>query len=359
MLAIVLTGCRDEMESVQADHYMQIFLPVNEARSLPRRAAGAGDPGQAENLELPHYAYIFLVYKMKNDNEMVRTTLATDLYNGGSRTTDDVWEWVDTLTTGGDIVYSCKIPFTDMTPVLGNVKYCHAYIAMSHVPLTLKMGATTIDNAHKPTNEATVQNITFTVNDALQPELQNIYSTPYNYMVDDLYYGNLYIWQDAVRAKLMLYHVASKVDFMWNVPEQMQPKMRITRVAAKNLFEGESYLFKPVDNVHAVFNGSGDPDGYTPATDLAGNSAGTWWAGRSYFYTIPYTTTGEGKFPLQVDFEIENTDSEDATHNGNTYTYQETFSTTPTDTVFPLWLRGQLTFSTPPTTGKTETKEVQ
>ncbi len=348
--ALLLSSCRDdEVEMQRLEFPLQFVLPVSEAQSLPRRAAGAGDPGQAEVLDLPHYAYAFLVFKMKNGREDIRYIDQTDLYDdghGGTLTNADVWEWVDTLTTGGDVVYQCKIMFSEITPVLGQVEYCHAYAAMSKQPLTL--------SNTRPTSEAQVQNLTFTVTDALQPDLQNIYSTPYNYEVNDKYYGNLFIWADAIHANLMLYHVASKVDFMWNIPESEHTNMHITKVKAKNLFSGEAYLFRHTENVHAKFDGSGSPGdanhGYTPS-DLAGDVAGTWWAGRTYFYTIPYTTTAGGQFPLQVEYDILNTS------NSTTYTYDLTLTKTMPE-VFAPWMRGQLTFTTPPTAGKLQAIDI-
>lgn len=296
-----------------------------------------GDPGTFERLDPPHYAYIFVVFKKNNNTYDIKTILGQNLYDGG-KTDSDVWEPYD---LGDDVIYRCKTTFTELLP-LKTLEYCHIYAAMSKTPLTLKSGSTIIDSDHIPANETMVQNITFTVNDDLQEELQNIYSTPCNYLIDGDYYANIGLGK-TVTANIILYHVAAKVDLMWNVPEEQQPVIKVTQIKAKHLFQGDSYIFKPTENVHTQFTES---DGYNPVA-LVGDVPSTWWAGRSYFYTIPYRTTEGGQFPLQFDFDIRNTTA------GQTYTNSVTMSKTISD-VFVPWMRGQITISTPPTYNKSE-----
>lgn len=299
-----------------------------------------GDPGAAERLSMPRYAYIFIVFREKQGGYDVHAILGQDLYDGKSGDSE-VWQPVNT-GADGDIIYRCLINFTENTPVLGTIDQCRVYAAVSKVPLTLKTGGSIIDNSHLPTDEAQVRGITFTVDDDLQAELQNIYSTPCNYLIDETYYAQFDIWHGHPSAEIILYHVASKVDLMWNVPEEAQTEIHVTKIKAKNLFQGDSYLFKSTENIHSQFT---DLDGYTP-TDLAGDIAGTWWAGRKYFYTIPYRTSAGGQFPLQVDFDVKNT-SED-----RSYTYALTMTSSVPE-VFVPWMRGQLTFSTAPTANRT------
>ena len=297
-----------------------------------------GDPGTAERLDMPHYAYVFTVFKKNNGGFEVKKIIGTDLYEG-DKTDGEVWTAVDTLYTGGDVVYRCLVNLAETTPVLGQVEYCHVYAALSKLPLTL--------SNNDPMTEDEVRNITFTVSNELQTELQNIYSTPYNNNVDGRYYATVDVRQNELTTDILLYHVASKVDLLWNVDSDKQQSMRITKIKAKNLFKGESYLFRPTENVHTEFTSS---DGFTPA-DLVGDAPGTWWAGRTYFYTIPYCTVLGGQFPMQVDFDVKNTDTD------ITYTRQVTMRKTIGE-VFVPWLRGQLTFSTTPTQNQTQDIDV-
>lgn len=329
----LLAACNESLETEPVDLPVQFVVPVSSQQLTPRRIAG--DPGFAESLELPHYAYVFIVFKAKSGREEIRSIVGTDLYDGG-KTDTEVWEKVDTAYTGGDIVYRCKVTFKRLTPVLGTLDYCRVYAAMSKQPLTL--------SNTDPSSEDAVKNITFTVTDELQEDIHNVYSTPYNYKVGDKYYGDINVWSNAPRANLMLYHVAAKIDLKWNVPEDKRSLLRVTGMSTRNLFKGESFLFRPTGNVHEEFTAA---DGYTPAAPLLGDVAGTWWAGRTYFYTIPYKTS-EGKFPLHVDVNLKNVSE------GNTYTDDLKLTITNPE-VFVPWVRGQLSFTTALTADKSET----
>ena len=291
----LFTSCSRHEEQEKLVLPLQLVVHSDMAYSSTRRIVG--DPGTAERLDLPRYAYVFTVFKKISGDYDVRTIVQSDLYDGG-KTDSEVWTAVD---TGGDIVYRCLIKLEEVTPVLGQVEYCHVYAAVSKVPLTL--------TNTNPLTEGDVLNVQFNVDDEMQDELQNIYSTPYNNYIDGRYYGRLNVRQSVTSTDIVLYHVASKVDLLWNVQENKQSEMRITGIKAKNLFKGDSYLFRPTENVHSQFTSS---DGYTLG-DLVGDVAGTWWAGRTYFYTIPYRTNEDGKFPLQVDVDVMNT-SADATY---------------------------------------------
>lgn len=334
-IAIMLSGCTEPIETSQLDLSLHFMIPSGPVSSAPRRVMG--DPGTAERLDLPHYAYVFVVFKRKDGAYDIRAFLEKDLYEGKSGDSE-VWELLD--TGGGDVIYHCLINFSDLAPIHAVLDSCHIYAAMSKVPLTLKSGSTVVDDDHLPANEAAVQNITFTVDDALQSNLQNVYSTPYNNIVDGRYYADVNVYK-MTNVNIILYHVASKVDLMWNVPEDVQTKIHVTRIKAKNLFKGDALLFKPTENIHTAFT---SVDGYTPA-DLTGDVAGTWWAGRKYFYTIPYKPSASGKFPLQVDFDIRNVEE------SSTYTYELTMNSSVPE-VFVPWMRGQLTVSTPPTASR-------
>ena len=339
-------------------------LPASEVYGAGAPSLRAfGDPGTTEQFALPKYAYIFLVFNLKNDRPA--DIRYFEWKNEDAITDDDDFTWEEVQVSSaaygvneGDLIRVCNKKITEQTPVLGQVESCHLYAAVSDVALTLKNGATTIDASHVPTTEAAVQGITFTVNDALQPHLQNIYSTPYNYQPDGShYYCSLNIWRDAPTYNIMLYHVASKVDLMWNVPEDKQGAVKVTEVKVKNLFEGDAYLFKHTANTHTMFTGEGaEPNGYTPATSLAGNVAGdvagTWWAGRAYLYTIPYKAIDkDNRFPVQVDFSLKNVSAD------VTYTKSLTLTMTPPE-VFAPWLRMQFTVSSAPTANSSETKNL-
>ncbi len=339
-------SCKDSVETESIELPLQFVVPASQELS-PRRIVG--DPGFAENLELPHWAYIFVVLKYNNDGvvtEKVRWQ-AVNLYTGG-KTDADVWQKATTLD---DIVYYNKVVFVEPipgTPNISTLETCHVYAAMSKSRLALSC------NNNSPETEEDVKNVTFTVRNELQGELQDIYSTPYNYYEDGKYYGDVKMQFVAdkfyANKSLMLYHVASKVDLKWNVPDDKQTQLRITEIRTKNLFNNDqAYLFRPTENVHAEFTAA---DGYTPAAALVSNSEGTWWAGRTYFYTIPYNTPSEGIFPVHADVKMLNV------IENNEYTDNLRMEIKNPD-VFVPWVRGQLNFSTVLTGDNSETLTVE
>jgi hypothetical protein len=134
-----------------------------------------------------------------------------------------------------------------------------------------------------------------TSSDLVQRNLQNIYSTPYNYNAAD---GNAYYCSfdcsegSGFKVDLLLYHVAAKVDLKWNVAEdkrinRLVPSngVRLTYLEANHLFNGMAYCFRPLENSVATL----PQTGYDIANIVRAEDEGLWWAGRYYFYTILYT----------------------------------------------------------------------
>ena len=142
---------------------------------------------------------------------------------------------------------------------------------------------------------------------------------------------------------------------MWNVADSARVKaagvnpIRLTRMDACNLFNGSAFCFKPMENSSGASPldpsaGTGDTINLVSASD-----EGLWWEGRSYFYTIPYTTTGKaGYFPLQMRMET----NESAAYYRPTI-YLQVNTTSP----FVPWLRATFNLNRQLTAG-TDTKTV-
>ena len=65
--------------------------------------------------------------------------------------------------------------------------------------------------------------------------IQHIYSSPCNYQTGSTYYGTVDVTSESNRLSLMLYHVAAKVDLMWNVDKTVQADNRLTYIQARRL----------------------------------------------------------------------------------------------------------------------------
>ncbi|MBR3647475.1 MAG: hypothetical protein IKN59_03685 [Paludibacteraceae bacterium] len=351
MSVLLLTGCEEPVEEMVMP--ITISMPISDSFSsqlVPDRRV-MGDPGTKEQFALPNYIYYFIA---KEESEGVWKVSQIETATAG------VSDWVKKRYLGpydteGDSVYQ----YTEELHLLLEKSKTErfngrVYIVASAVELTfdktlkseLKSGSSLDD----------LLNLKFTMNDGVKSNLQNIYSTPYNYNAYGAYYGSFYKEQNVPHLNLVLYHVAAKVDLMWNVADDMRIKadpsdaVRLTYMKVQNLYAGPCYVFKPMRNKLAskVSEGGYAIDNIVTATD-----EGRWWEGRYYFYAIPYVAedeTSDGKvyFPLQMVMRT----------NGSGDNYQPTLNMQiDTTAVFVPWLRANFNL-TQPLEDKIETKFV-
>ena len=330
-LLLTLVGCRVEEEE-QVKMHLALCLPISEnnAASAPRRVMG--DPGTTEHLELPRYAYIFVMKQTGQDTwEVWRREELT--------IRDD--EWTTTLYSGqnstrGDRIYQCT---KDIYYLLRNeTPQGRVYGICSNKRLTFNTAMSNISTL------SDLMNWTFdTSPDSIQDNLQNIYSTPYNYERNDKYYCTFDCMSGhSITVDLLMYHVASKVDINWYVADTSRIKrsdpsqsVRLTYMDALNLYDGPAYCFRPMENVKATLPNTGKTIHIVRPED-----EGLWWEGRTYFYTIPYTvgSTPGDYFPLQMLLRT----------NGSSDNYRPTLNLrVDTSTPFVPWMRANFNLSKP------------
>ena len=327
-----------EPQPQRIDMPISITIPASDA--LTR---APGDPGLSTSLMLPRLVYLYLIYNLSTDGTgtdivekynyvLTPEKWVKETYSGSLRAEDDeVWRYTGNL--------SISIPETRYN---GRV-----YAAVSYAPLTVSNDS--------PTTEQEVKDLTFDVSTTeLQQHLGDLYSTPYNYLgTGTKYYGTIANFASKVPSvDLMLYHVAAKVDVIWNVADGVQPGNRITQVAATGLKQRACYLFRPTENEWTTDDDGTHYDSYF-ATD-----PGTQWLGRHPFYVIPWQypaghVNGEGKMDVSVRFR---TNNQHTAGYGYTVTYRNDLAAQkalhPDMLIFVPWLRGQVNFTTDiPTAG--------
>ncbi len=330
-LLLTLVGCRVEKEE-QVKMRLSICLPISESStaSAPRRVMG--DPGTTEHLELPRYAYIFVMKQTGMDTwEVWRREELT--------IRDD--EWTTTRYSGqndtrGDYIYKCD---KDVQYLLQNeTPQGRVYAICSNKKLTFNTAMSSISTLED------LLNWTFdTSPDSIQENLQNIYSTPYNYERSGHYYCTFdCLSGQSFTVDLLMYHIASKVDIKWNVADTVRinksdpsQAVRLTYMDALNLFDGDAYCFRPMENVKAMLSNTGRTIHLIRPED-----EGLWWEGRAYFYTIPYTVgaTPSNYFPLQMLLRT----------NGSSDNYRPTLNLrVDTSAPFVPWMRANFNLSKP------------
>ena len=344
-VALLWVGCENEgmnEPKQEVSFPLSIYLPAEETNLLtngggPRRVMG--DPGTTEQFALPNYVYIIVMKKTGESTwELWRVITESGLAD------EEKWtkkRYTGPLMSMSDSIYQYNKEFNELLDPGESNFDGRVYAVASSVELSFNK---TLDESGI-TNLSDLENLTF--NSApVQANLQHIYSTPFNYIVDDDYYGSFGSTQKVPHVDLMLYHVAAKVDINWNVADSVRiskkdpsKAVRLTYMRAQNLFNRNAYCFKPMANTSGTDSlASGSTVDIISATD-----EGLWWEGRSYFYTIPYTCTKHpDRFPLQMKM---------ATNDSTKYYQPTIYMNVEYDTIFVPWLRATFNLSKPLTEG--------
>ena len=338
IVALLWTGCKAEREDEPTQKMklpVMLCLSAEDVHASNGARRVMGDPGTQERFSLPTHIYFFIVKKEGG---------VWKLWEKQEKTPTEE-EWIKQYYSGslmgnGDSIYRYKEEI--VIPLVDKVFEGRIYAIASSVALsfdaTLAKGSSTLDD---------VLNLKFsTSGETMQQNLQNIYSTPHNYIVDEKYYGAFESTEDdnVPIVFLLLYHVAAKVDIKWNVADEARIKaepaeaVRLTYMKACNLFNDSAYCFKPMSNTAAEPVTSTDS-----VTIITPADEGLWWEGRSYFYTIPYTTPGRaGHFPLQMKM---------GTNDSTKYYKPTIYLNIESDTTFVPWLRVNFNLTQPLTEG--------
>ena len=333
--ALLLIGCREEVEAPTG---LEISLCMPAGEFLTSRQRVMGDPGSTEHFELPRYAYIFVTKQVGQSYEIWQK-MEVNL-------NDNKWKatrYSGSLSSTGDSIFVYDQPIQFL--LNNDVPNGNIYAICSSFALTFNANLNTI------TTQDQVLNLKINVADDpaddtdgnIQQNLQNIYSTPYNYNIGNKYYCSYDCSQGkVVHVNMMLYHIAAKVDLKWNVADSVRIKaipaqaVRLTYLEARRLYNTTAYAFRPMENELASL----PTDGYNIQNIVTPTDEGLWWEGRTYFYTIPYTVSGDANhFPLQLLMRT-NGDAGD----GYRLTLNQYIDKT---TPFVPWIRGNIVLTQP------------
>ncbi len=315
---------------------MNICIPVDDQSTGTRRMPGLGDPGTYERFLYPRYLYMFYVWESKTDPSVVQVRRNYFLELSPSKWYDGNYR--GSLQHDGDSIFVYDGEIDMLLPNDLSEYNVRLYAAMSYHPLANL-------ETQSVTTEADILNMQFFFeadNDSLPQSLENIYSTPYNYIVDGQYYGTIPFTAIVghMTLNLMLYHVASKVDLIWNVPDDQQTTFNVKQITAQQLYKKASYIFRPNENQGRP-TGAGENYSLNIKTEA---DVGMQYKGRYYFYTIPYYYTDGVK--NYMDIVLDTKFMEGDTERTRTLTLQKAVDTS---NPFVPWIRGNMLFTTMPT----------
>ena len=350
---LLLSGCKTDEPTQRMAMPISLCLPAGEIYASQRapQLRAFGDPGTTEQFALPRYLYIYIVKYTGSSEEDKADPSKWKVWQVIEKTpTEEQWEkkrYIGVYANAGDSIFQyTEEIILPLEPLSENRFEGRVYAVASAVSLSLP----TINSESSTLADVLGMKFSFTSepSDLADPNsvvnnLQNIYSTPYNYKgYDPEYYGSFYASQKVPHLDLLLYHVAAKVDLMWNVAEDKRIKddpadaVRLTYLGVQHLFDGQAYCFKPMRNELAAIVS----EGYSIVDIVTPSDEGLWWEGRDYFYTIPYVVSGsEEYFPLQM---LMRTNGSDGTG------YQLTLKMQiDTSAVFVPWLRANFNLKQP------------
>ena len=344
MAALLMAACNshdDEGVPVQTVTMpIRLSIPA-EGFSEHTRATAAGDPGTFETFKLPQFLYVFL-YSEYNDGTNITTP--TVIYKkidltAGSTNNDDKQTyvskfWKKVKADNGDSLYTYNGDLSIDLPLQrtnGRV-----YVAASYFDLLKpdkpNLSTTDSKDVTKLTSEEDIKNVCFKIEDkVLRYSLQDLYSSPYNYKINNEYYGTLKDYSSKVpHIDMVLYHVAARVDISWNVAAdteaktlELQKQLRITFQEPRKNFRDNCLLFRPMENKVELADPS-ESEGYD-LSDLITMNQGNHWYGRQVYYMIPYkfkNSSSSYNNKLIVNWrmvvnEEYNTDNNNATYGKN------------------------------------------
>lgn len=352
---LILTGCQsEESDFREEENYRTLRLDISlglqsDDDMLTTRVPG--DPGTYEKFVFPEHAYVYLVA----DNGVTTTVC---------KRTDAEQEELPSLSFSLDsekwrkAVHSMSVPqsvndsiyvYLDRLyfKVPADATTARLYVAMSKQELNNLTSITA-----ETSTEADVLGMTYDVvstsGTAAEQQrdrsaVQHIYSSPYNYQIGSQYYGTIDVTSESARLSLMLYHVAAKVDMMWNIDKSLQSTNRLTNIQARRLKQLGCKLFKPTEN---TWTSADDASNYT--LDMMEDDISRQWYGRQYYYAIPYKVDSKYIISLHM---LKNGDDKAAYENSG---YNLTIKRAPTSDIFVPWLRGDLKFTSDITYGNVE-----
>ena len=268
---LLMTACSNEDERDNVRRMpIRISIPADDIGTITR---APGDPGTYEHFKLPTHLWLYLVV----NNNKVEKVLEID------NISEDMWT-LEELDNNNIYTYSGELNLAfSTTPDANDIAEVYALLAAETNDDFIILSPTITEGT---TTKEQLLNMTFSMTGLNPGELAcNIYSTPYNKNREDgKYYGfvNDYDKEMPYVDNFMLYHVAAKLDVIWNVDDAQKNDVKLSKIELLNAKKSSCYAFKPLENSAPTDND------YTESIVL---DEGQQWYGRHSFYVIPYDNT--------------------------------------------------------------------
>ncbi len=323
----MLTACSsDNDDTTTREITLDIPIEIYSA-DLPSqvRAASQGDPGNDASLEPPLFLYVY-AYVSEGDGSTRELLPMVFPETDGAAIG---WELVDEGTREERWRKTQRVTFTirsTFDPTIGNSR---VYAIASRTNLSTILPTDILD---KTTKDA-LESVTMDLSSLTSDDLKDIYSTPANDKSNPVQSTDNGIIIKANDKSLTcstvkLYHVAAKVDFTWEVAQDLQSTVELKKIYCTDV-PTTCAIFKPTENPTTTITTS-----YVLSDDATDNPAvtttpGNKWLGRACAYML------QPPLPGKINYTVEygGTDSRDNT------TKSITPDATTYSNVFTGWYR--------------------
>lgn len=284
---MMLSACSSEDEREDNRVRMPIHISIP-AADVGMNTRAPGDPGTYEKFKLPTRLWMYLVVNNTVEEILTESSIDESMWTKERLGSDSVYTYAGELTMA--------LP---QTRGATDVAEIYALLAADDISPSVTSGNSTKEQ---------LLAMTFSLPASNQGEVaRNIYSTPYNLnRTDSKYYGtvNDYAGASPYVENFILYHVAAKLDIIWNVEAANQANVKLSRLDVKNLKKTGCLAFQPLENIAPAT----DDDKYTESYTI---DPGQQWYGRHSFYVIPYGDT----FPATMTLYNNGSATKDVTIN--------------------------------------------
>lgn len=294
----VLAACSSDNDDT-ATREVTLDVPIEiYSGDLPSqsRAASQGDPGNDAELQAPLYLYVYAYVSENNgsSHELLSNTFDFTQITDGS----DGWTLVDSGTQNERWQKNLRVTFTISATFDTTDGRSRVYAIASRTPLADKLTNITATNI---TSKDALEGVTVDMSSITSDQLKDIYSSPAN---DQTSNGSIIGNSKGITCSTVkLYHVAAKVDFTWEVAEDLQSTVELKKISCTGI-PTTCAIFKPTENpttaaTSTVYVLSDDATNKPAVATTPGNK----WIGRAYAYmlqppspgTINYTVEYGGK----------------------------------------------------------------
>ncbi len=293
----MLTACSsDNDDTTTREITLDIPIEIYSA-DLPSqvRAASQGDPGNDASLEPPLFLYVYAYVSEGNgsSHELLKmefpetdgAAIGWKLVDEGTR--EERWQKIQRVT------FTISSTFD---PTIGNSR---VYAIASRTNLSTMLPEDILTKATKDALESVTMDLSTLTSD----DLKDIYSTPANDKSNPVQSTDNGIIIKANDKSLTcstvkLYHVAAKVDFTWEVAQDLQSTVELKKIYCTGV-PTTCAIFKPTENPATATTTSYVLSDVATDKPAVATTPGNKWLGRACAYMLQPPSPGKINYTVE------------------------------------------------------------